>query len=82
MRHGAVPFTDFNEAGRPTGFNSAFWKEVAATLRAPCVCGISRASVFGELRRNTDLALINNMHDGAWRSNLEGALGAGAVSPN
>ena len=30
-----VPFTDFNEAGRPTGFNVALWNEVAETLRVP-----------------------------------------------
>ena len=35
LRQDAVPFTDFNEAGRPTGFNVALWKEVAETLRVP-----------------------------------------------
>ena len=35
LRQDVVPFTDFNEAGRPTGFNVALWNEVAETLRVP-----------------------------------------------
>jgi ABC-type amino acid transport substrate-binding protein len=44
--------------------------------------GISRTSVNEEIRRDIDSALINNMRDVTWRRKLEGALGAGSVSPN
>ena len=51
-------------------------------LNEPYGWGISRASVSEDVRRDIDRALINNLRDVAWRSKLEGALGAGAVSPN
>ena len=44
--------------------------------------GISRTSVSEDIRRDIDRALISNMRDATWRAKLEGALGAGAVSPN
>lgn len=44
--------------------------------------GISRASVSLDLRRQIDRALIQQMRNRNWRTNLENALGTGSVSPN
>lgn len=44
--------------------------------------GISRASVSEDIRRDIDRALIDQMRDVKWRSDLENLLGQGSVSPN
>jgi ABC-type amino acid transport substrate-binding protein len=54
----------------------------SAFFNEPYGWGISRASVSEDIRSDIDRALINNLRDVAWRIKLEGALGAGAVSPN